>query len=62
VPLQFTAVPLLREQSRIDQVLAGYGQGCVTLDGGDVFVAFTDSVSEAMNSADEEWDEEQRRM
>ena len=26
---------------------------------GDIFVAFTDGISEAMNNADEEWGEEQ---
>jgi sigma-B regulation protein RsbU (phosphoserine phosphatase) len=35
-----------------------YGQDCVTLAAGDVFVAYTDGVSEAMNAADEEWGEE----
>lgn len=32
--------------------------GQVTLDRGDLFVAFTDGISEAMNDADEEWGEE----
>jgi hypothetical protein len=32
-----------------------YTQGCVTLEPGDVLVAFTDGISEAMNLADEEW-------
>ena len=35
-----------------------YRQGCVTLAGGDVLVAYTDGMSEAMNAADEEWGEE----
>jgi sigma-B regulation protein RsbU (phosphoserine phosphatase) len=36
-----------------------YEQGQVTLDPGDVLVAYTDGVSEAMNSDQEEWGEEQ---
>jgi sigma-B regulation protein RsbU (phosphoserine phosphatase) len=36
-----------------------YEQGQVTLDPGDVLVAYTDGVSEAMNSGQEEWGEEQ---
>ena len=35
-----------------------YGQACVTLERGDVLVAFTDGISEAMNSLEEEWGEE----
>jgi len=35
-----------------------YDQAFVTLEPGDVLVAFTDGISEAMNSADEEWGEE----
>jgi sigma-B regulation protein RsbU (phosphoserine phosphatase) len=35
-----------------------YEQGCVRLDAGDVFVAFTDGVSEAMTGSYEEWGEE----
>jgi serine phosphatase RsbU (regulator of sigma subunit) len=35
-----------------------YRQGCVTLAAGDVLVAYTDGISEAMNAADEEWGEE----
>jgi sigma-B regulation protein RsbU (phosphoserine phosphatase) len=35
-----------------------YQQGCVTLAAGDVLVAYTDGVSEAMNAADEEFGEE----
>jgi sigma-B regulation protein RsbU (phosphoserine phosphatase) len=36
-----------------------YSQGTVTLATGDVLVAFTDGISEAMNAAMEEWGEEQ---
>jgi len=35
-----------------------YRSGSVTLEHGDVLVAYTDGVSEAMNAADEEWGEE----
>jgi sigma-B regulation protein RsbU (phosphoserine phosphatase) len=35
-----------------------YQQGCVTLAAGDVLVAYTDGISEAMNAVDEEWGEE----
>jgi sigma-B regulation protein RsbU (phosphoserine phosphatase) len=35
-----------------------YAQGAVTFELGDVVVAFTDGVSEAMNVQDEEWGEE----
>jgi sigma-B regulation protein RsbU (phosphoserine phosphatase) len=35
-----------------------YRQGCVTLTAGDVLVAYTDGISEAMNAADEEWGED----
>jgi phosphoserine phosphatase RsbU/P len=35
-----------------------YKQGCVTLESGDVLVAYTDGVSEAMNASDDEWGEE----
>ena len=35
-----------------------YQQGRVTLAAGDVLVAYTDGISEAMNAADEEWGEE----
>jgi len=35
-----------------------YEQATLTIDPGDVFVAFTDGISEAMNGADEEWGEE----
>src|SRR5581483_6329159 len=38
---------------------APYQQGLLTLEPGDVFVGFTDGISEAMNRADEEWGEEQ---
>jgi sigma-B regulation protein RsbU (phosphoserine phosphatase) len=36
-----------------------YQQGRVALAPGDLLVAYTDGISEAMNSADEEWGEEQ---
>ena len=36
-----------------------YQQGSISLQAGDVLVAFTDGISEAMNSADEEWGEEE---
>jgi sigma-B regulation protein RsbU (phosphoserine phosphatase) len=36
---------------------AQYAQGIVTLEAGDTMVLFTDGVSEAMNGADEEFDE-----
>jgi sigma-B regulation protein RsbU (phosphoserine phosphatase) len=36
-----------------------YEQSAVTIATGDVFVAFTDGISEAMNAADEEWGEAQ---
>jgi sigma-B regulation protein RsbU (phosphoserine phosphatase) len=35
-----------------------YSQGRVELEAGDVFVGYTDGISEAMNAADEEWGEE----
>lgn len=35
-----------------------YTQGCITLEPGDLLVAFTDGVSEAMNANDDEWGEE----
>ena len=35
-----------------------YQQAAVTIAQGDIFVAFTDGISEAMNNADEEWGEE----
>jgi len=35
-----------------------YQQGRVAMSAGDVLVAFTDGISEAMNKADEEWGEE----
>ena len=38
---------------------AAYEQGSVTLRPGDVLVAFTDGISEAMNLDDEEWGEDQ---
>ena len=39
-----------------------YRQGSVTLERGDVLVAYTDGVSEAMNSVDEEWGEERLKQ
>ena len=36
-----------------------YQQGCVSLAPGDLLIAYTDGISEAMNSVDEEWGEEQ---
>jgi len=35
-----------------------YQQGSVTFSSGDILVAYTDGVGEAMNGADEEWGEE----
>ena len=35
-----------------------YAQGVVTVAPDDIFIAFTDGISEAMNNADEEWGEE----
>jgi sigma-B regulation protein RsbU (phosphoserine phosphatase) len=35
-----------------------YRQGCVTLDAGDLLIAFTDGISEAMNGDMDEWGEE----
>jgi phosphoserine phosphatase RsbU/P len=35
-----------------------YLQDCITLAAGDLLVAYTDGISEAMNAADEEWGEE----
>ena len=35
-----------------------YQEGTVALEPGDIFVGFTDGISEAMNAADEEWGEE----
>ncbi len=37
---------------------APYQEGVLTLEPGDIFVGFTDGVSEAMNKEDEEWGEE----
>jgi sigma-B regulation protein RsbU (phosphoserine phosphatase) len=34
-----------------------YEQGNLTIEPGDVFIAFTDGISESMNSTDEEWGE-----
>jgi sigma-B regulation protein RsbU (phosphoserine phosphatase) len=38
--------------------VAPYAQQSIQLEKGDVFVGFTDGISEAMNTADEEWGEE----
>jgi phosphoserine phosphatase RsbU/P len=38
-----------------------YSQGRVEFEPGDVLVAYTDGISEAMNAADEEWGEERLR-
>ncbi|HKV46798.1 MAG TPA: SpoIIE family protein phosphatase [Candidatus Acidoferrales bacterium] len=38
-----------------------YSQGTIELQPGDVFLAYTDGISEAMNAADEEWGEERMR-
>ncbi|HYG81104.1 MAG TPA: SpoIIE family protein phosphatase, partial [Pyrinomonadaceae bacterium] len=35
-----------------------YSQASVTLEPGDIFIGFTDGISEAMNPSDEEWGEE----
>jgi sigma-B regulation protein RsbU (phosphoserine phosphatase) len=35
-----------------------YRQGCIALAAGDVLVAYTDGISEAMNAHDDEWGEE----
>jgi sigma-B regulation protein RsbU (phosphoserine phosphatase) len=35
-----------------------YKQGNITLEKGDLLIAFTDGISEAMNAHDEEWGEE----
>jgi phosphoserine phosphatase RsbU/P len=37
---------------------SSYAQGSLTLEPGDLFVLFTDGISESMNSDDEEWGEE----
>jgi sigma-B regulation protein RsbU (phosphoserine phosphatase) len=34
-----------------------YEQGSLSIEPGDVFIAFTDGISESMNGADEEWGE-----
>jgi sigma-B regulation protein RsbU (phosphoserine phosphatase) len=36
----------------------GYEQGAIVLEAGDLLVAFTDGISEAMNTADQEWGED----
>ena len=38
--------------------VASFDQGTITLEPGDVFVGYTDGISEAMNAADDEWGEE----
>ncbi len=38
-----------------------YSQGSVELEPGDLFVAYTDGISESMNAADEEWGEERMK-
>jgi len=45
-----SVVGLMREGS--------WDAGQITLERGDLFVAFTDGISEAMNKADDEWGEE----
>ena len=37
---------------------APYQQGALAMEPGDIFVGFTDGISEAMNSNEEEWGEE----
>jgi sigma-B regulation protein RsbU (phosphoserine phosphatase) len=37
---------------------ASYQEGCMQLQPGDLVVAFTDGISEAMDAKDEEWDED----
>ncbi|MDE3198036.1 MAG: serine/threonine-protein phosphatase, partial [Acidobacteriota bacterium] len=37
---------------------ASYGQQECRLQRGDIFVAFTDGISEALNEAEEEWEED----
>jgi sigma-B regulation protein RsbU (phosphoserine phosphatase) len=37
---------------------ARYGQSECTLQAGDIFIAFTDGISEALNEREEEWEEE----
>jgi hypothetical protein len=39
---------------------SSYAQGSFTLQAGDLLLAFTDGISEAMNPQDEEWGEEKR--
>jgi sigma-B regulation protein RsbU (phosphoserine phosphatase) len=65
-PMVFRQSDTVREVLRLDTggTVIGlmedsvYRQDCVTLATGDVLVAFTDGISEAMNAADEEWGEE----
>jgi sigma-B regulation protein RsbU (phosphoserine phosphatase) len=64
-PMLFHAGDGLSEATRLDVggTVVGlvesfpYQQGCVTLAPGDLLVAFTDGISEAMNHDDEEWGE-----
>jgi sigma-B regulation protein RsbU (phosphoserine phosphatase) len=37
---------------------AAYAQGSVELQPGDIFIGYTDGISEAPNEADEEWEED----
>jgi sigma-B regulation protein RsbU (phosphoserine phosphatase) len=39
-------------------MLVNYTQGEIDLQEGDLFVGFTDGISEAMNPAEEEWSED----
>ena len=62
-PLLFKAAADNGEPTRLDvgglviglMPECGYVQGQVVLGPGDLLVAFTDGISEAMNAADEEW-------
>ena len=64
-PLLFKAAADNGEPTRLDvgglviglMPECGYVQGQVVLGPGDLLVAFTDGISEAMNAADEEWGE-----
>ena len=49
---------VLRIRSTPDSAAKTDSQGSIVLGAGDVLVAFTDGISEAMNSRDEEWGEE----
>jgi sigma-B regulation protein RsbU (phosphoserine phosphatase) len=37
---------------------ARYGQDCFVFEPGDIFIAFTDGISEALNEREEEWEED----